>query len=88
MNKMNVYTENTRYRLEEKTVDADTSNLSCTRREVISFVPKLSLAVQLFLSQFVQQSLILIPVMGRGCPLVDKVYSAADTVTLMALKEK
>lgn len=71
----------------QKTQATDCSDLrSCTRREVISFVP--SLAVQLLLSQFVQQPLVLIPVMGRGCPLVDKVYSAAHTVTLMALKNK
>lgn len=64
------------------------STLSRTRGEVISFVPKLGLAVEFFLRQFVQQSLILIPVVGRGCPLVDEVYSAAGTVTLMALEEK
>jgi len=48
---------------------------SHTRGEVIPFVPKLSLAVQFLLSQFVQQTLMLIPVMRRS--------SAADTVALV-----
>lgn len=61
-----------------------TSSLTHTRREVISFVPKLCFAVQFLLSQLIQQTLILILLARHGCPLLGKVRSAANAVTLMA----
>lgn len=69
---------------------AFTGNLYHTRGEVIPFVPDLSLAVQLFLSKFVQQSLILMccDVMRWSCPLLGKLCSAANTVTLTVLGEE
>lgn len=57
-----------------------------TGGDVISFSAELRLAVQLFLRQFVQKHLILVPVMRRCCPLLAKVSSAACTVTVMTCR--
>ena len=54
-----------------------------TRGEVIGLVARLALAVQFLLSQLLQETLVLILLTGLRCPLLDKLGSAACTVTLM-----
>lgn len=61
-----------------------TSSLTRTRGEVISFVPELCFAVKFLLSQLLQQTLILVLLTRQGRPLLGKVCSTADAVTLMA----
>lgn len=55
-----------------------------TRRDVVPFASELSFAVKFLSSQLVQQTLVLVLLMRHGCPLQDKVCSAANTVALMA----
>lgn len=67
-----------------KNITLSTSSLIHTRGEVIPFVPEVSFAVKFLLSQLIQQTLVLILLMRRGCPLLDKVCSTANAVTLVA----
>lgn len=52
-----------------------------TRGEVISLFAKLGFAVKFLLSEPIQQTLILVFLAGQRRPLVDRVGSAANTVT-------
>lgn len=61
---------------------------SRTGGQVVPFGSEPRLAVQFFLSQFVQQNLILVFVMRQGCPLLAELCNAAKAVAVLAWRTK